>query len=238
MIRARNALLVVLVMLGVLWIIQVINNADAYRLSIDYGIEPHRLSPLPYIFSAPFLHWSWAHIEGNSIPFLVLGFLAAYRGIPKFLVITFVITVTSGLCAWLTSPASADTVGASGVIFGWLGYVVVRGFFDHNKVDIFVGLVVGINYISLFSLLFPAPHLSYEGHIGGLIGGVLCGWLLRAKAHTAPGQRLRASASPKRDTPSPADASAPVRRVEVELAELKQQIIGERHNVQRSTGES
>jgi membrane associated rhomboid family serine protease len=220
--------LTVLGILAVLWIIQVINNADGYRLSIDYGIEPHQVSSLPYIFTAPLLHWSWAHIEGNSVPLLVLGFLAAFRGIPKFLGVTAVVVLSSGLFVWLTSPVNADTVGASGVIFGWFGYVVVRGFFDHKRVDIVIGILIGINYISLFSLLFPAPHLSYEGHIGGLVGGLACGWIFRTRPPDPGVGNGPVSVSPKVfAAPEPAPSS-PVSHIDSELASLKQQIIGER----------
>lgn len=188
LIRARNALVIVLGILAVLWIIQIVNNADHYRLSIDFGIQPRMVSDLPYILTAPFLHWSWAHIEGNSLPLLILGFLVAYRSIPKFIGVTAVVILTSGLAAWLTSPTGADGVGASGVIFGWFGYVIVRGFFNHNKVDIFVGLLVMIYYLPIFTLLLPAPHLGYQAHIGGLIGGVLCGWVFRTRRDASMGR--------------------------------------------------
>jgi membrane associated rhomboid family serine protease len=181
LLSARNALVVMVGIFAVLWIVQIINNADHYRLSIDYGIEPRRVSDLPHILTAPFLHWSWAHIEGNSLPLLVLGFLVAYRGIPRFLVVTAIVILTSGVAIWLTSPSGADTVGASGVIFGWFGYVIVRGFFSRNKVDIAVGVLVMLYYLPIFTDLLPSPHLSYQGHIGGLLGGILCGWLFRTQ---------------------------------------------------------
>ena len=106
--RARKALLVVLGLLAVLWIIQIINNGLNYRLSNDLGVQPRVLSTLPYIFTSPFLHWSWAHIEGNSIPFLILGFLAAYRNIRNFLIVTGVVIVTSGLFYWMYRANQRD----------------------------------------------------------------------------------------------------------------------------------
>jgi membrane associated rhomboid family serine protease len=225
---ALDALAVVGGLFSAIWIVQIINNFDDYRLSTNYGIEPHVISSLPCIFAAPFLHWSWAHIEGNSIPFLILGFLAALRGIPRFLLVSLIVTVTSGLFAWGVSPLGADTVGASGVIFGWLGYVVVRGFFNHHKVDIVIGLLVGINYFGFLSLLFPAPHLSYEGHIGGLIGGVLCGWLLRDRSvSTAPAQSLPAAAVD--DSAAISSTSSPtLGKIEHELSILRDEVARER----------
>jgi membrane associated rhomboid family serine protease len=121
---------------------------------------------------------------------LVLGFLVAYKGIPKFVGVTAVVILTSGLFAWLSDSTGSYVVGASGVIFGWFGYVMVRGLFNHDKVDIIVGLLVGIYYLPFFALLLPAPHLGYQDHIGGLIGGVLCGWIFRTRrnAITSRGQ--------------------------------------------------
>jgi membrane associated rhomboid family serine protease len=107
--------------------------------------------------------------------------LVAYRGIPRFIGVTAVVVLTSGMAIWLTSPSGVDTVGASGVIFGWFGYVIVRGFFSRSKVDIVVGVLVMLYYLPIFTDLLPAPHLSYQGHIGGLIGGILCGWLFRTQ---------------------------------------------------------
>ncbi len=214
----------VLGLLTLLWIVQAINNALGYKLSINYGIEPHVGSSLPYIFTAPFLHWSWVHVEGNSIPFLVLGFLAALRGIRRFLWVTVAVIIASGLFAWSVSPVNADTVGASGVIFGWFGYVIVRGFFNRNKVDLVIGFVVGIYYFSFLSLLFPAPHLSYEGHIGGILGGLLCGWVFREPTDDprhAQGNAIHGA------PPPPALSTSPS-HIEDELAALKAELRDER----------
>jgi membrane associated rhomboid family serine protease len=214
----------------VLWIVQIINNADLYRLSIDYSIRPRIASDLPYIFTAPFLHWSWGHIEGNSIPFLVLGFLAAYRSIPRFIVVTAVVLLTSGLALWLSASTSSESVGASGVIFGWFGYVIVRGFFTRSKMDIVIGILVMLNYLpTFFSLMFPAPNLAYQGHIGGLVGGVFCAWAFRIRPVPATPAVSTSPTDVLRSSPVP---SSPLLHVEAELAALKTQISNERRTSQ------
>jgi membrane associated rhomboid family serine protease len=234
----RTAFPIVLASLGVLWIIQIVNNADSYRLSMDAAIQPHIAADLPYILTAPFLHWSWAHIEGNSLPFLILGFLAAYRSLPRFIGVTAVVTLTSGMAIWLTAPAGSETVGASGVIFGWFGFVIVRGFFGHDKRDIAVGVIVMIYYFPIFSLLFPAPHLSYQGHIGGLIGGVLGGWIFQSRPTPVAGRSATASTSGGEMTGRPEAIQAAVasKRIEADLAALKQQVLTDQRSKDRSEG--
>jgi len=227
--RARSALLIVLGILALLWITQIINNIDSYRLSSDFAIQPRIAADLPHIFSAPFLHWSWTHIEGNSIPLVVLGFLAAYRDLRTFLWVTIIVVLTSGLLTWLIASTGSESAGVSGVIFGWFGYVIARGFFNHNRVDVIVGLAVMIYYLPIFTLLLPAPHLGYQDHIGGLIGGIGCGWAFRSRPTTPSAEAASDVASPKQTAaPAPGRPSA-VSRVDDELAALKQRIHNEHH---------
>ena len=185
--KFRDALVVMGAFLAVIWVLQVVNWADGYGLDGQFGILPAAVSRLPEIFTAPFLHFSWQHIEGNSVPLFVLGVLAAYRSIGRFLLATLIIAVTSGLAVWLFQ-SNELTVGATGLIFGYFGYVLVRGFFDRNLVDIGVGLVAGLLYWTILQVAIPGtPGVSWIGHLGGLVGGVLAAWLLRAAPAVAVG---------------------------------------------------
>src|ERR1700758_1006291 len=195
--KFRDALIVVGVFLAVLWILQVANWADGYRLDTEFGILPQHLSRLPDIFTAPFLHFSWQHIEGNTVPLFVLGVLAAYRGIGKFLLVTLVVTVVSGLAVWLFQSGNVLTVGASGLIFGYFGYVLIRGFFDRNLLDIGVGVVAGLLYWTILQVALPGtPGISWIGHLGGLFGGVLAAWLLRERTAGGAGSPRPQVAAP------------------------------------------
>jgi membrane associated rhomboid family serine protease len=197
--KFRDALIVMGAFLVVLWVLQVVNWADGYRLDTEFGILPENVSRLPEIFTAPLLHFSWQHIEGNSVPLFVLGVLAAYRSIPRFLLASLIIAVTSGLAVWLFQSGNELTVGASGLIFGYFGYVLVRGFFDRNFVDIGVGLVAGALYWTILQVALPGtPGVSWIGHLGGLAGGLLAAWLLRTPAAAAPkaSRQRTAPASP------------------------------------------
>ena len=194
--QVRDALFVMVSFLALIWILQVFNWADGYRLDADFGILPHHVSRLPDIFAAPFLHFSWQHIEGNSVPLFVLGFLAAYRGLVKFLLVTFIVAVISGFGVWLFQSGSELTVGASGIIFGYFGYVLLRGIFDRNLLDIGAGIVAGALYWTILSVAIPGtPGISWIGHLTGLIGGVIAAWVLRSPS-SAPLLRRRRSAVP------------------------------------------
>jgi membrane associated rhomboid family serine protease len=186
--KALRALVFVGAFLGVLWLIQLINWVDSgAHLDDRFGIWPHHVSHLADIFSAPLLHFNWAHLEGNSIPLLVLGFLAAYRGVMKFISLTVIVAITSGLAVWLFQSSTELTVGASGLIFGYFGYVLVRGIFDRNVIDVVVGVLAGVMYFGILTVAIPGtPGISWIGHAGGLAGGVLAGWLLRSKRPASP----------------------------------------------------
>jgi len=177
----RNALIVMGAFLALIWILQVVNVADHYQLDQEYGIVPRNVGRLGDIFTAPFLHASWDHIEGNSVPLFVLGVAAAYRGLVRFFAVTLIVAITSGLAVWLFQGGSAVTIGASGIIFGYFGYVLVRGIFDRNWLDILVGLLAAAAYYSILAVAIPGtPGISWLAHLGGLVGGVAAGWALRS----------------------------------------------------------
>jgi len=176
---ARRALFVMVGVLAVLWIIQIANWADHYALTTEYGISGRDLASLPHIITAPFLHFSWAHIEGNSGPLFIFGFLAAYRGVAKFAGVTALVVVTSGLAAWFSESPGTVGAGASGVVFGYFGYIMVRGFFDRHPIDMLIGAVMALCFAYQFTVLLPHAGIGWQAHIGGLVGGVLAGWLLR-----------------------------------------------------------
>src|SRR5215472_17182065 len=180
--KLRDAVVLMVAFVAVIWILQIFNWAADYRVDSEFGVLPHHVTRLPEIFTAPFLHVSWQHIEGNTVPLFVLGVLAAYRGIKKFLLMTLIVAVVSGLAVWLFQGSTELTVGASGLIFGYFGYVVVRGFFDRNLLDIGVGIVAGLLYWTILQVAIPGtPGVSWIGHLGGLCGGVLAAWLLRER---------------------------------------------------------
>lgn len=184
--EARNALFVMVAFIAILWIVQIANWADHYRLSFEYGIRPRAPGSLPDIFSAPFLHFSWAHIEGNSGPLFIFGFLAAYRGVKKFFGVTLVVALTSGLGAWIFESPQSVGAGASGMVFGYFAYIIVRGIFDRHPIDLLVGLVMALCFAYQFTVLLPQHGIGWQDHIGGVVGGVLSGWVFRDRRGRRP----------------------------------------------------
>lgn len=178
----RLAAEVTIFLVGLIWLVQGFNVLDGYRLDSGFGIVGRSPSSLPHIITAPFLHASMEHIESNTPPLALLSFLAALGGLKRFLYAVAMIIVVGGLGTWLFSPSNTYTVGASGLIFGLLGYVAVRGLFARGlwqKVwQIAVGVAVFIYYQWTLVLLYPsatvtAMHISWQGHLSGLLAGIL-----------------------------------------------------------------
>jgi membrane associated rhomboid family serine protease len=196
----RVAAEVTVFVVALIWVVQAFNAADGYRLDGEYGIVARSLPSLPHIITAPFLHLGLDHIESNTPPLALLTFLAALGGIRRFVYAAAIIVVVGGLGTWLVSPSNSDTVGASGLIFGLLGYVAVRGLFARSPWQavwqIAVGVAVFVYYQWTLVLLYPsatvsAMHISWQGHLCGLIAGILAAVLMWRR-----GRRLDAEPEP------------------------------------------
>jgi membrane associated rhomboid family serine protease len=194
-VNARRAFFVMVGVLAIIWAIQIANAADSYHFTHAYGIVSRNVGSLPYILTAPFLHYSWDHIEGNSGPLFIFGFLAAYRGLGKFAAVTAVVVITSGMAAWLFSKPETVTAGASGVVFGYFGYIMVRGLFDRRMIDVLIGAVMALCFAYQFSVLLPHVGISWQAHVGGLVGGVAAGWLFRDTRATRAARQAKAVAA-------------------------------------------
>ncbi|MCC5580129.1 MULTISPECIES: rhomboid family intramembrane serine protease [Microtetraspora] len=179
---ALGSAIVMTVLVSAMWAVEVVDYIEDGALD-RYGILAHDPDGLPGILFAPFLHDGFGHLMANSVPLLILGFIAAIRGIGRFLGASLIIILVSGAGVWLTSPPGTLTVGASGLVFGYFGYVVARGLFDRRALDILLGVVVaGLYYSILWGALPGESGISWQGHLFGLIGGVVAAWLLRRRA--------------------------------------------------------
>lgn len=183
--RATMAGALMLGWVALLWVLEAIDVIAGHRLD-TLGIVPRKSSELLDIIPSAFTHFGFDHVASNSLPLLVLGFIAALRGIGRFLAVAFTIIVIGGLGVWLVAPAHTNTAGASGLIFGLFSYLLVRGFVDRRALDIVVGLIVGALYGSiLWGVLPTATGVSWQGHLFGLIGGVAAAFLFRERHRPA-----------------------------------------------------
>ncbi|MGX1908858.1 rhomboid family intramembrane serine protease [Streptomyces phaeochromogenes] len=177
--RVKNAALLVGGWVALLWVLEGIDVATGHALD-TFGITPREFGELRDIVPAAFMHFGWDHLAANSVPLLLLGFLAALSGIRRFLAVVTVTILVSGLGVWLTASEHSITAGASGVVFGLFGYLLVRGFVDRRIGDVVIGLVVGAVYGSiLWGVLPTTTGVSWQGHFFGLIGGVASAFVFR-----------------------------------------------------------
>lgn len=154
-----------------------------------WGIHAQEVDGLPGIFSAPFLHGGFGHLWSNAIPFVVLGFLTAIGGMRRFVLASIGTVVISGLFAWAFTFGSGTQIiiGASGWVFGLLTYLLARGIFTRNVGQILVSVVVLVLYGGLLWGVLPGQAgISWQGHLGGAVGGIVMAWLLSRSARRTP----------------------------------------------------
>jgi membrane associated rhomboid family serine protease len=182
---AKAAAKLILAWTALLWLLEGIDQASGNALD-TLGIQPRRESELLDIIPAAFTHFGFAHLMANTLPLLVLGFLAALRGTGRFLAVSLMIIVVSGLGVWLIAPTGSNTAGASGLIFGLFGYLLVRGFVDRRITDVALGGVVAVLYGSiLWGVLPTSGGISWQAHLFGLAGGVLAAFVTSSTRSSA-----------------------------------------------------
>lgn len=182
----RGAFVFMLGWLALLWVVELVDQLSMNALD-GFGIRPRNIDSLWSILVAPFLHYGWNHLIANSLPFLILGWIVLISGIREFVVATIVSSVASGLFVWLLSPFGTLTAGASGLIFGWLTFVLFRGMFTRDSRQILQAVVIFVVYGSLLWGLIPVrTSVSWQGHLGGAVGGVLAAWLVYASDRRLP----------------------------------------------------
>ncbi|MGW2280137.1 rhomboid family intramembrane serine protease [Streptomyces sp. NPDC001770] len=177
--RAATAAALMVGWIALLWLLEGIDVVTGHALD-PYGISPRDPAELRDVVPAAFLHGSWDHLASNTVPLLVLGWTAALAGVRRFLGVVATTVLVSGVGVWLTAPADTVTLGASGVVFGLFGYLLVRGFVDRRALDVVVGVLVAGVYGSIVWGVLPTDSgISWQAHLFGLIGGVGAAFLFR-----------------------------------------------------------
>lgn len=161
------------------------------------GIQPREVDGLLGVIWAPYLHGGWEHLAANTIPVLLFGLLAMASGVGQWVAVTATVWVLGGLGVWLTGGDGTVHIGASGLAFGWLAYLLVRGVFNRAAGQLVVAAVLLFLYGGmLWGVLPGAADVSWQGHLFGALAGVLAAWLV-------------AKADRSRRAPKPVDPVSP-----------------------------
>jgi membrane associated rhomboid family serine protease len=184
-----RAFVVMCAAVPVLFLIEVVNWSADHRFAFSAGIVPRRLDGIDGILFAPFLHASFPHVTANSVPLILLGTFVLANGVRRTLWSTGLIMLVAGIGVWtLGDVFFAEEgrvgvhVGASGVVFGYLGLLLTRGIVERSWWSAAVAVLVGVLYgWQLQQGLLPSEGISWEGHLFGFVGGVAAAILFRRR---------------------------------------------------------
>jgi membrane associated rhomboid family serine protease len=193
-----------------LYVIELWDSLTGHRLD-NNGIRPLETDGLWGIVFAPLLHSNWQHLMANTGPALVLGFLMTLAGLSRFIFATAIVWILGGLGTWLIGNLGSPTVngmhvetnhiGASGLIFGWLAFLIVFGFFTRKAWEIIVGVIVLFVYGSILLGVLPGTlGVSWQGHLCGAIAGVIAAYMLSGPERKARERRKSGATNPSLTT--------------------------------------
>ncbi|MGG6264596.1 rhomboid family intramembrane serine protease [Leptolyngbya sp. AN03gr2] len=160
-------------LLVIAWVVSILNLSVFDKWFNQSGIRPRELSGLWGVAFAPFLHGSWGHLESNSIAFLTYGGLILLQNPQNFGAVTATVALTSGLGTWLLGRNRTIHIGASGVTFGYLGFLMFLAFFDRNIPTVLLLVFTAFFHSKyLWGLLPINQRISWEEHLFGFLGGI------------------------------------------------------------------
>lgn len=167
-----------------LWLIQALNWVTGYSLNSAFGLVPRQLRGLDGVVGMPFLHVSFSHLSANTVPLLLMGSLLAVTATRGLLAINAVIVGLGGALVWVFG-SSAIHVGASGLVFGWFGFLISRGFVDRSTVTLGAAILVGLIYWSIIWGVLPGQlGVSWEAHLFGAFAGAVAALVIRSHVHS------------------------------------------------------
>lgn len=174
-----QAIQFVVIVVVVMWLIEVVDALLLDSRLDQQGISPRSLGGFDGILWAPFLHGGFGHLLANTVPLVVLGSFVALEGPRRLLAVSAFVVVLGGLATWLLAR-SAIHIGASGLVFGYAGFLLVAGFVEKSIRGIAVAIVVGVLYggMVLQGITPVSSFVSWESHLFGLVAGVLAAFAL------------------------------------------------------------
>lgn len=198
----------ILTFVVLLYFVELIDQMTRHSLDAN-GIRPLEVDGLWGIVFSPLLHASWEHLMANTVPLLVLGFLMTLAGLSRFAWATAIVWILGGFGTWLigdvgSSCGATDHIGASGLIFGWLAFLLVFGIFVRRVSNIIIGLVVMFAYggvlLGAMPVLGVCGGVSWQGHLCGAIAGVVAAYWLSAPERKARTGRTAGATPPRPKT--------------------------------------
>ena len=177
-----GALIVMCLVTAGLWAVQIVNAHENYGLN-RFGVRPRAVDGLWGIVTQPFLHQSYGHLLSNTVPLMAIGWTLLLSGVRVFLFVTAVVIVLGDFLTWLISPSNQLIVGASGLVFGWLGYLLARAFFTRRIKWIITAVALLVFFGTLLGSLLPTvdARVSWQSHLTGFVVGGLVAWLLHPR---------------------------------------------------------
>ena len=162
------------------WVITIIDqNTAQLNLTFEYGIKPKDTNGILGIFTAPLIHVNYAHLIGNTLPFMVLGGMVLFSGKCKFIFTTIVSGLISGIGIWLFAREGTVHAGSSTLIFSYLGFIIIQAWITRSCLSATLAIISGTLYGTLLlTLLINQNGISWHGHLFGLLGGLLSGLLI------------------------------------------------------------
>jgi len=166
-------------MIVFIWLVEIV-DAFIFQGGLDTnGIRPRTVDGLQGILFAPALHSNFSHLMANTVPLLVLGWFVLLRGFKTFAVVTVTVILVSGLGTWLTGATNSVHIGASGLVFGYFGYLLLNSWFERSLASVLWAVLVFLLYGSLIWGVLPQGNgISWQGHLFGFIGGGVAAYLL------------------------------------------------------------
>ena len=189
-----GAILVMAVFGAALWVIQIVNAADNQGLN-RFGLKPRHVDGLWGILTQPFLHESYSHLLSNTAPVVFIGWVLLLSGVRVWLFVTVAVVILGDAATWLVAPGNEVIVGASGMVFGWMGYLLARAYFSRKIRWILTAVALLVFFGGLLGSLLPAAdtHVSWQSHVCGFAAGVFVGWLLHPRGGRNSGAPGRAA---------------------------------------------
>ena len=184
---------------AVLWAVQIINTIGGFDLA-QYGLKPRDVDGLVGVLTGPFLHAGFGHLIANTVPFILIGWVVLLSGVRPFVLSSLIIIVVGGVVTWLIAPSvgpHGSVVGASGLIMGWLGYLLGRAYFARRILWIITAVLVVFFFGTLLGGLLPSVNadISWQGHVAGFAAGIFAAWVMHPRRDRS---RLAAAVGPSR----------------------------------------